>query len=102
MQTDLTAHQRLAITKHLPEVARVSARNDRGVVDVAWIRLELTDGSTIVVFGLREDGYRCRRTRLSGDDYSDRPAIEAIPEEMQARLISVFGQLRFDPGADRP
>lgn len=97
----LTAHQRLAITKHLPEVERVSARNDRGgVVDVAWIRLELADRSTIVVFGLREDGYRCRRTRLSDDDYSDRPAIEAIPEEMQARLMSVFGPLRFDPEPD--
>jgi hypothetical protein len=92
----------MAILAHLPEVERVSARDDRGIVDIAWIRLELADGSTIVIFGLREDGYRCRRTRLSDGDYSDRPAIETIPEDMRERLVAIFGPLRFDPEADRP
>ena len=95
----LTAHQRMAIRTSLPEVERVSVRDDRGIVDIAWIRLELVDGSTIVVYGLREDGHKCRRTRLVADDYSDRPVIEPIPEEMQRRLVEVFGPLRFDGDA---
>jgi len=96
----LTAHQRIAIRTSLPEVERINVRDDRGVVDIAWTRLELADGSTIVVYGLREDGYKCRRTRLSDEDYSDRPAIEPIPEEMRARLVEVFGPLRFDGESD--
>lgn len=92
----LTAHQRMAIRANLPEVVKVSSRDDRGIVDIAWIRLELADGSTIVVYGLREDGHKCRRTRFSDQDYSDRPVIETIPEDMQQRLVSVFGPLQFD------
>lgn len=91
----LTAHQRLAIRTHLPEIASVNVRDDRGEVDIAWIRLELADGSTIVVYGLTEDGYRCRRTRLR-DDCSDRVDVECISADMQARLVAVFGSLRFD------
>lgn len=97
----LTAHQRMAIRAQMPEVVKVSARDDHGVVDITWIRLELADKSTIVIYGLSEDGHKCRRTRLlPDDDYSDRVAIELIPAEMQARLMSVFGPLRFDPERD--
>jgi hypothetical protein len=92
----LTAHQRIAIRTRLPEVERVSVRDDRGELDIAWIRLELADGSTIVIYGLLEDVCRCRRTRFV-DVCGDRSAIEPIPAEMQERLVAVFGQLRFDP-----
>jgi hypothetical protein len=86
----------MAICAQLPEVVRVSARDDRGVVDITWIRLELADGSTIVIYGLSEDGHKCRRTRLADDDYSDRAVIELITADMKQRLMSVFGPLRFD------
>lgn len=91
----LTAHQRMAIRTRLPEVVNVSARDDRGVVDITWIRLELADRSTVVIYGLSEDGHKCRRTRLA-DDYSDRAVIEPITADMQRRLVDVFGPLRFD------
>lgn len=93
----LTAHQRMSIRTKLPEVREINARHDRGEIELYWIRLELADESTIVVFGVQEDGCRCRRSRVLPDDYSDRPVIEPIPAEMQERLVAVFGPLRFDP-----
>lgn len=83
------------LRRHLPEIRRVTTRDDRGEVDIAWIRLELGDGSTIVVYGLEEDGYRCRRRRLNGEDYSDRPEDIPIEPDLRRRLETVFGSLNF-------
>lgn len=92
----LTAHQRLLIRNHLPEVEHVDVR-EQETLDIRWIRLELYDGSTIAIYGFEDSENRCRWMRPR-TDYSDRSEILLIPAEMQARLVSIFGQLRFDGG----
>lgn len=90
----LTAHQRLAIRNHLPEVERVDVR-ERETLDIRWIRLELFDGSTIAIYGFEDSGNRCRWMRPR-TDYSDQLEILLVTAEMQARLVSIFGPLGFD------
>ena len=85
----------MMVRRHLPEVQHVAARNDRCEIDIAWVRLDLGDGSTIVVYGLQEDGYRCRRRRLDDDDYRDRPEDIPIEPDLRRRLELVFGHLDF-------
>lgn len=91
----LTAHQRLAIRTHLPEVEEIDVRDDRGeVVEMRRVRLELRDGSIVTIHNFGGDR-RCRRLRYSSD-YSDRTDVVPIPEEMRARIVAVFGAMRFD------
>lgn len=93
----MTAHQRLAIRARLPEVCGVQHRDDRDPVEVSFVRLELRDGSTVVIYGTSDDVVRrCRRTRRRSD-YSDRADILSIDAEMRERLVAVFGSLSFDP-----
>jgi hypothetical protein len=97
---NLSAHQRLAIKARLPEVKQVWVRNEISIIRLGYIWLDLADGSRIVIYragGTDADNgsvNRCRRSRSFGD-YSDQ--IEELPicEDMQARLVAVFGPLRF-------
>jgi hypothetical protein len=90
----LTAHQRILISRHLPEVMDVWVREDLNILALSLIRLNLREGGQVVVT-TRGDGTRLvRRYRLVGD-YSDRPLLVAIEPEMRQRLVRVFGQLNF-------
>lgn len=97
---NLSAHQRLAIKARLPEVVQVWVRDEPDVVRFGYVRLDLSDGSRIVIYrigGTDADSgsvSRCRRSRPIGD-YSDRIEELPIPAEMRARLVSVFWPLRF-------
>jgi hypothetical protein len=97
---NLSAHQRLAIKARLPEVQQLWVRDERNIVRLGYIWLDLADGSRIVIYcagGTDADEgsvSRCRRSRSFGD-YSDQVEELLIPEEMQARLVAVFGPLRF-------
>lgn len=104
---NLSAHQRLAIKARLPEVVQVLVRDERNVVRLGYVWLDLSDGSRIVIYRAggtdADDGSvsRCRRSR-SLCDYSDRIEELPIPKEMRARLVSVFGPLRFSDEDSRP
>lgn len=97
---NLSAHKRLAIKAHLPEVVQAWVRDERDIVRLGYVWLDLSDGSRIVIYrvgGTDADNgsvSRCRRSRPI-DDYGDRVEELPIPDEMRARLVSVFGPLRF-------
>jgi hypothetical protein len=90
----MTAHQRILIVRHLPEVIDVWVRADLGVLALSLIRLNLADGGQVVITTRVDGTRRVRRYRLVGD-YSDRPILVAIEPEMRQRLVRVFGSLNF-------
>lgn len=93
----LTAHQRIQIVRHLPEVVDAWQRTDRGFLALSLTRLNLADGGQIVI---SRHGYRlrARRYRIVGD-YSDRPELLPITADMRKRLARVFGPLDFGDDA---
>lgn len=88
----LTAHQSLAIRRHLPEVVSVRVVEDREVAGIYYRQLWLADGTQIVLFG--EDAPRARRYR-GRDDYSDRVDVLPIDTDLRSRLVLVFGTMTF-------
>lgn len=88
----LTAHQRLAIRRHLPEVVSVNAVVDNEVAGICYRQLWLHDETQIVLFG--EDPPRARRYRRR-DDYSDRADLLPIEPDLRRRLTLVFGPIHF-------
>jgi hypothetical protein len=68
---NLSVHQRLAIKARLPEVQQVWVRDERNIVRLGHIWLDLADGSRIVIYcagGTDADEgsvSRCRRARRS-------------------------------------
>jgi hypothetical protein len=86
---------------------QVWVRDERDIVRFGYVWLDLPDDSRIVIYrtgGTDTDGgsvSRCRRSRPLGD-YSDRREELPIANEMRARLVSVFGPLRFSDDDPRP
>lgn len=91
----LTAHQRLAICRHLPEVVSVNAVIDNEVAGICYRQLYMVDGTQIVLFG--ESAPRARRYR-GRDDYSDRADLVEIDQDLRRRLVLVFGPIHFGGG----
>lgn len=106
-EMNLSAHQRLAIKVRLPEVVKVWVRDERDIVRLGYVWLDLSDDTRIVIYRAggtdADDGSvsRCRRSRSLGD-HSDRSEELPVPMEMRARLASVFGPLRFSDEDLRP
>lgn len=88
----LTGHQRILIRNHLPEVQEVLVIERSDPIVMRIIRLKMTDGSEIAIYGTDLD--KASRSRLR-QDYSDRVDDVSIPGEMRVRLETVFGQLRY-------
>jgi TPP-dependent indolepyruvate ferredoxin oxidoreductase alpha subunit len=88
----LTGHQRILIRNHLPEVQEVLVIERLDPIVIRTIRLKMTDGSEIAIYGT--DLEKASRSRLR-PDYSDRVDEVPIPGEMRGRLELVFGKLRY-------
>lgn len=91
----LTAHTRVLIKRHLPEVREVWVGDEFRVIDLAVVRLTLDAATDDVISMTWQHGHSTvRRSRLR-DDYSDDIEVLSIEPEMRARLVRVFGQLNF-------
>ena len=90
----LTAHQRILIRKHLPEVREVHVRDDDEIVDIAVVRLVLGGSDEIALTGRHGAQVKVWRSRLVGD-YSGRVETFPIEPDLRERLVRVFGPLNF-------
>lgn len=89
----LTAHRRLLIRRHLPEVEDVNVVYGRNETSLFSAALWLSDGSQIVMTGLRGETRVWRSRRANGG--SGWPEILPIEPDLRRRLTLVFGSIHF-------
>lgn len=93
----LTAHQRILISRHLPEVIEVGTSNGDGPWSIYAIAMVLCDSTQIIVAGSSElDSGQPRASRFHYTPDS-RGAGGRVPidADLRRRLQLVFGELDF-------